>query len=170
MDEWLRHFTIVAAGFSLFFMLVFSFSSDADITGRVVDDNSLQYYTSNPQKAADTYNQNIGKVPGFVKTMFGDERINAVLTLDNGTIESFGIITKKGKIVSIQKGFLDNPSLFVKTDEKVLNKFLESGNQVAYIRNALNTKAIDFQATNIKTRVKITTASLMLRTYSAFKK
>lgn len=168
MESWLKHFIMVAAGFSLFFMLVFSFNSN--LTGRAIDDNPLDYYISNPEKAADSYNENIGKVPGFIKTMFGNERINAALTLENGSIESFGIITKKGKVVSIQKGFIDNPSLFVKTDETTINRFLESSNQVAYIRNALNTKAIDFQANNIKTKVKLTAATLLLKTYSKFKK
>lgn len=168
MEDWLKHFTIVAAGFSLFFMLVFSFSSNP--TGRAIDDNSLYYYISNPEKAADSYNENIGQVPGFVKTMFGNERINAALTLDNGSIESFGIITEKGKIAHIQKGFIDNPSLFVKTDEAVINGLIKSDNQLAYLRNAINTKAIEYRAVKIKTKVKTAAANFLLKAYSVFKK
>jgi hypothetical protein len=168
MEAWLKHFTIVAAGFSLFFMLVFSFSSNP--TGRVIDDNPLYYYISNPEKAADSYNENIGQVPGFIKTMFGNERINAALTLDNGSIESFGIITEKGKITHIQEGFIDNPSLFVKTDETVINGLIKSDNQLAYLRNAINTKAIEYRAVKIKTKVKIAAANFLLKAYSIFKK
>jgi hypothetical protein len=168
MEDWLKHFVIVAVGFTIFFILVTSFNSTP--TGRVVDDSPLNYYLDNPDKAADTYNTNIEKVPGFVKTMFGNERINAALMMENGSIESFGIITKKGKIDSIQKGYLDNPSLYVKTNESVVNGFLASENQLEYLRNALDTKAIQFEAVKAKTKLKMGTAMFLFKAYVMFNK
>jgi hypothetical protein len=168
MDDWLKHFIIVAVGFTIFFGLVTSFNSTP--TGRVIDGNPMNYYLNNPDKAADTYNANVDKVPGFVKAMFGNERIDAVLMMENGTIESFGVITEKGKIAFIQKGYLDNPSLYVKTNESVLKEFMASENQLEYLRNALDTKAIQFEAVKIKTKFKTGTAIFLFKSYMLFNK
>jgi hypothetical protein len=161
---------IASAAFALLFMAAFTFNFNPNPTGHVIDDAPLDYYLDNPEIAADSYNENIQHVPGFIKTIFGNERINAELKLDNGSVSRFGIITIKGKILSIQKEGIENASLLVFTNETVISGFISSEDQISYLRNALDTKAIDYKAVRTKTKIKTATGKFLLMVYSWFKR
>ena len=147
-------------------LFVTIFKSESNLTGYIVKGDPFEYYANNPSEVMAEYNSNIENVPGFVKMIFGDERINAEIKLNNGTVMNYGAITKKGMITSIEKRFIGNASLLVYSNESVLRDLIGSENQVDDLKKDLDTKAISYKAIKFKTKTKTFVGKTLLKIFS----
>jgi len=138
------------------------------ITGQIVRNESVVYYLENIGEVKDQYNSNIENVPGFVKKIFGDERVNAELELANGTTVEYYMITEKGVITSLEKGLLDDPTLNVKTKEEVITRILQSENQVQELQKAIDEKEISIEAVGVGMKLKMFFIKLAVKVGSWF--
>jgi hypothetical protein len=111
----------------------------------------------------DNYNDNIDKVPGFVKRILGSERINALVLLENGDQLNISLVTKKAAIESLDYGMLENPTLIIRTTEKTIMDIIAADNPGKRFKEALNNKEITYEAQTFFKKIKWGFNSLFLR-------
>jgi len=65
------------------------------------------------------YNDNLDRVPGTIKRVVGNERINAEVDLSNGsTLHVVARMAADGAVTTFERGRLDHPTLVATTDEE----------------------------------------------------
>lgn len=142
---------------------------ESAITGNIIRNGSLYYYLDNPEKAMEEYNKNIEHVPGFVKSIFGHERINLEVGLENSSKREFGVVTEKGIVISVEKEYLEDATLKVKINDTVINKIIQAEDQVKELQDALDKKEIEYKAVRLKTKAKTFLARVALKISSWFR-
>ncbi len=98
------------------------------------------------------YNQNIGKVPWIVKKIIGNERINLYLTTKAGETIILGGITESARIIQVQLGKTENPTLNIYVTEEAVNKIK---NKEITIEQALENKLVRYESQRVRTSIKI---------------
>ncbi len=99
------------------------------IAGAVVDINNLQ-------KSIDSYNSQIDTAPQVLRTLLGDERVNATILLKNGTTIAWGFETKNAKIVRSQKGGIEDPTIDVYATEDAIHEVENAADPAAAYKEA----------------------------------
>lgn len=108
------------------------------------------------------------ELPGFVKTLFGNERINIKLTINEGQEIVLGLVTEDGKFKQIKIGAVEKPTLNVYGTDKVINEIKDSDNPLAAFRKALDEEKIKYSAIGITKKIKFGVISFSLRVASWF--
>ena len=99
------------------------------------------------EKLVDAYNQNLEKVPEFVKNIFGNERIT--LYIDG---ELFvGLAGEGGKIVEYKKGGIDKPTMNVYTTNDTIDKLIDGDKTLL---EAVKDKSISYQGVGFVNKIK----------------
>lgn len=98
----------------------------------------------------DTYNSNIAQVPGYVRALIGNERINAYLQLNDGTNLTVTATTEKGIIQTLDYGENEKPTLVVSTTEATADSITIAENPGESLRNAIDNKDIKIKAVGFK--------------------
>ena len=117
----------------------------------------------------DSYNSNLDKIPGFVKTILGSERINVVVHLDDDSLLKFQAITKDGSITTLDYGELENATIIVSTSEKVINTIQASSNPVNALELALDNNDIKVEPQTFAKKVEWGMAETIMRIVSWFR-
>jgi hypothetical protein len=128
-------------------------------TGNVVRVPDTKYLLDNSDEVKDEYNANIDNIPGFFKTLFGNEIITLNVKMDDGSDEVLYIKTRKGKITSIDD-VLENSTLLVWADENTIDNISASDDQIKAINKALKDDKLSYEAVSFKTKLKTTLAGL----------
>lgn len=140
--------------------------SDPTYTGNVVRGQNTEYLLNNLDEVKDSYNANIENVPGFFKSLFGNEIIK--LNIDMGNEEEVLYIkTRKGRIVH----FADhngNHTLEVWTDSSTIDHVSTAEDQVRAISAALKEGDIRYEAVNFKTKVKTKVMGVSYKVWNIF--
>lgn len=139
------------------------------ITGAAVYDISKPdgMYEFLRQGAADANSFNY-QIPGFFKTLFGNERIIATITLSSGQVLTVSAVTKDAKVSQFQRGEIDNSTLRVKTDEATIRWIQASPDAAAAGRAAIDDKRIDYEAVTVTNKVVYGSTTLVSRVLSWF--
>ncbi|MEK6902560.1 MAG: hypothetical protein AABX02_03165 [archaeon] len=90
-------------------------------------------------------NADFQQLPGPVLTLFGNQRIRLDLTLDDGTIETIGIVTVNNSIQTLTRYAPSNASLGVQTDEETVNTIAMADNKASAFVDAVNTGKLKYQ-------------------------
>ena len=106
----------------------------------------------NIQQLKAEHNQNLEKVPWIVKKIIGTERINLHLTTNTQEIIIIGATTESAKILSIQKGEIQDPTLKIYVTENTINRVKD---KVITIQQAIETEEIRFESQRIRTSIKL---------------
>lgn len=168
----LKKRTIIIA-LILIFILTVLFSSNYRFspTGMVVSDvYNLDYVLNNLNEFKDKYNSNIDKVPGFVKIMFGDEKIDLIITKIDETKVKLSVETKNGLVEKATTEQFDEYTLNVWVDERTINEIIESEDQIMRLKQALDNEEIKYEALTFKTSLKTGISKIILTIYSWFAK
>ena len=132
--------------------------------------------TSYTQKSG-LIKKNFGKNPsqfkgtelsGFVKTLFGNQKINIHITQENKKTIILGLITENGKVKEFSEKQLTNPTINLYGTEKTLNKIQSSKKPLAALKTALDTKEITYKTTGIGNKVKFSIVKLFITIGSGF--
>ncbi len=99
------------------------------------------------EKLVEAYNQNLEKVPGFVKNIFGNERINLYI---DGEI-FVGLSGKKGEIVEYEKGGIIKPTMNIYTTGDTIDKLID-GNTT--LLDAVKDKSINYEGVGFFGKIK----------------
>ncbi len=94
-----------------------------------------------------TYNQNLDKVPGFAKSLFGNERID--LYIDG---EKFvGIIGSGGQIIEYKEGGIEKPTMKIYTTSDTIGDLIN--NETSLI-DAVKSKSIQYEGVGFFSKIK----------------
>ena len=127
----------------LIFLLTLPISTALN-TNKILDDL---------EKIKNNYNENF-EAPGFFNALFGNEKINLHITLNNKDNLTIGIITKNGKVTLIQEGPIENPTLNAYTTEPVMDKFLYSDNPFIELKTALDNDQLTYKPATFTSKIK----------------
>lgn len=111
-------------------------------------------------------NDNIDQVPGFIRTVFGDERINAAVELKNETNMSVSVITDDARITSFEKGKLDDATMDLWVSETTIEEVLDSSDPAEHVMDAIDDGSIRYETHNIASSVKMGLAKGLMSMYS----
>lgn len=98
-------------------------------------------------KLVSSYNDNLQKVPGFAKKLFGNERIN--LYVDGKLF--VGLAGQNSKIVEYKKGGLDKPTMKIFTTGETISD-LTDGQKT--LLDAVKDKSIQYQGVGFGNKMK----------------
>ena len=85
------------------------------------------------------------QVPSLVKDFFGNERVNLYVLMNDGSVESFGVVMKEARIQSLTRSKLADPTLNVNVSEQaILNVLSASDTEQAFVQ-AIKGKHIQYE-------------------------
>ena len=112
------------------------------------------------------YNPNVHRIPGFVKALFGNEKINAYITLNDGSVLRIGAQTKNGEVVEFQPNEISNPTMIVYTTERTIRGIIDSPVPIRAFQEALAKGDITYRGVGVKTKVKLGIVAVGVKIYS----
>jgi hypothetical protein len=121
------------------------------LAGAVVDLNNLQ-------KSIDSYNSNIDSAPSVLRTLLGDEKVNATIMLNNSSTVAWGFETKNAKIVRAEKGGIENPTIEVYATEDAINRVENAADPVAAYKEAEKSGEVSVKGNTLGARLKLAAA------------
>jgi hypothetical protein len=156
---------LMIAGLFLFVSENYKFSP----TGMVVAEiSNAEQALGNLDTSRDLYNNNIERVPSFVKTIFGNERLNVTVTRDNGNLDHVSIETENGLITTITRGSFDAYTMDMRVSEKTINDIAGSNDQASQLKQALDNGEITYTPRTVASTVKTGMAKIFLTIMSWF--
>ncbi|MGC9444707.1 MAG: hypothetical protein ACP5E9_07280 [Candidatus Methanospirareceae archaeon] len=101
------------------------------------------------------YNENVDNIP-FIKTIASNARIQAEITLNDGSVLVLGIVTDSdARVVSFTKGEITDPTIRAYTTEATVNAILSASNPVVAFQDALKSGAIRFEGVGFSSSLKV---------------
>ena len=89
-------------------------------------------------------------MPQPFKSVFGNERIN--IYIDDLNMNA---VTAEGKLIALQEGLLDDPTMNLYSTEATINKILNSENAGEDLQNALDNKEITYSGVGTGKKIKL---------------
>lgn len=153
----------------IFFILVIINSYNLNYTGNIVKENfNTGYAVNNIDTTVSEYNERFERIPNFVRTMFGNERINLIINMNDNSIKRYSIITKEGKIISYSEDLIDKPSVIITTSEETIDSIASSDNPADEFADAIENKKIEIKSKGVINKLKLFTAKSFLKIRSIF--
>ena len=109
------------------------------------------------------HNKNIDSVSGFLKKLFGYERINLHIKEHSENTKVIGIVTNNALITEIRDGEIEKPSLNVYTDQDAIARILHSKDPMAQLSKELSKKNVTYKAVGIGNKLKYGVAKFALK-------
>ena len=113
----------------------------------------------------DWYNNNTHLVPGFVKSLAGNARINLDIGMKDGSVMKVFIVTENGYITEFDKGSLNDPTAKAKTSEEVVRKIIASDDPVQEVQNAMKSGEISYSGVGFVESMKVEIVKVIVRIY-----
>ena len=156
---------ILLVGLAFFYILD---AYDLTYTGQVIGDKGMSIKSLVEQQDAlkEGYNANIQNVPDFIKTLFGDARVNVNIEQGNKEVIKRKIITKNGKIMNIEEGNHAKPDYQIWTTEAAVNEMLRAEKPISTFTGALSKGDITMKAFGIRAQAKLFAAKIVAKGYN----
>jgi hypothetical protein len=103
----------------------------------------------------ETYNNNLDKIPGFVKRLIGTERINCYVTMNDGTEMKIGAVTKDSAIQELTDKEIGNATLKIYTSEKTILDISSSEKPANMLQEKLRNGEIRYEAIKFTSKAKL---------------
>lgn len=110
-----------------------------------------------------TYNENLDNIPGFVKTIIGNERINVNIQMNDGKQVILGAVTKNAALEELKVGQISDPTLNIYLTESAIQKIGESSNPVDTLEEAIKNDEITYKAVGIFKKMKFGVVSTAVK-------
>jgi len=124
------------------------------------------------QKYVDTYNKQINNVPTVLKSMIGSEKVNIIVTRENGSEFRVGMDIVSGRIEKTVEGGISDPSIIVTTTQSALNEVGKSKDRIAAFKKQADLGQIRFEGkswlANAKIQALLSSTSFLQFGYSLF--
>lgn len=104
------------------------------------------------------YNSNVDKAPAILKTLFGSERVELNIALNNGGLFKVGVETNNGLVVRTVKGGIEDPTIQIQTKEDVIQTISHSSDPIKAFQQAKEAGDISITGNNFFTNLKINVA------------
>ena len=83
------------------------------------------------QKDVANYNSKVDNAPTILKSMLGSEKINLIVTRDNGSIFQVGMDVVSARIERTVEGGYSDPTIIITTTESAINEVVRSKDRIA---------------------------------------
>ncbi|MDD2755872.1 MAG: hypothetical protein PHS80_10135 [Methanothrix sp.] len=124
------------------------------------------------QKYVDTYNKQINNVPTVLKSMVGSEKVNIIVTRENGSEFRVGMDIVSGRIERTVEGGISDPSIIVTTTQSALNEVVKSKDRITAFKKQADAGQIRFEGkswlANAKIKALLSSTSFLQFGYSLF--
>lgn len=107
------------------------------------------------QSLKDVYNENVDKVPGVLKSLFGNERMNVYIEYQEGDDLILGVVTKNGKVVELKKGEISEPTMKVTLKASLIKSVFASQDPAKEFLDAFNRGEIAYEAYSTTKKIKL---------------
>ena len=152
-----------------FFLVVVITSFDLSYTGNIVKDNfNAKELVENTNQVVNDYNQKFENIPKFAKTLLGNERINLLINMNDGSKKELSFVTKEGKIISYEKKPLENPTMLITASESIIDSVSSSSNPSADFAKAIKNKSINIEPKKLKGKIKFSAAKIFIKIREKF--
>ena len=124
------------------------------------------------QKYVDTYNSKIDNAPIVLKSMLGSEKINMIITRDNGSVFRVGMDMVSARIERTVEGGISDPTIIVTTTQSALNEVGKSKDRIAAFKKQTDAGQIRFEGkswlADAKIKAVLSSTSFLQFGYSLF--
>jgi hypothetical protein len=107
------------------------------------------------QKYVDTYNNQIENVPAIIKSLLGSEKINMIITREDGSVFRVGMNMVSARIERTVEGGISNPTIIITTTQNALGEVRKSNDTIAAFRTQTDNGQIRFEGKSWSADVKI---------------
>lgn len=94
------------------------------------------------------------RLAGPIGGLFGNERVNLYVTLEEGESVVIGIISENKKVVSFEEGELTDPTLNAYVTEEILTEIIDSDDSLQTFQEALEENEISYEAVGFSNKMK----------------
>ena len=91
----------------------------------------------------------------MVQSLFGNERINVTILMDDGSVINVGIVTKDGVVQEFVQPSVEKPTVNVRATEKALVAIYNSSNKTFELNNQMKVGGIKYEAIDPITGIKL---------------
>jgi hypothetical protein len=124
------------------------------------------------QKYVNTYNNQIDNVPTVIRSMLGSEKINMIITRENGSVFRVGMDMVSARIERIVDGGYSDSTIIITTTESALNEVGKSKDQIAAFKKQTDAGQIRFEGkswlADAKIKAVLSSTSFLQFGYSLF--
>lgn len=110
------------------------------------------------EKNAAIYNSKIESAPYILTSMLGSEKINLIVTRDNGSVFSAGMDIVSAKIERVVEGGFSDPSIIITTTESAIDDVVLSKDKISEFKKLTDEGRIEFEAKSWIAGAKINAA------------
>lgn len=110
------------------------------------------------ERNAAIYNSKIESAPYVLTSMLGSEKVNLIVTRDNGSVFSAGMDIVSAKIERVVKGGFNDPSIIITTTESTINEVVGSKDKISEFKKMTDDGRINFEAKSWLAGAKIKAA------------
>ncbi len=124
------------------------------------------------QKYVNTYNNQIDNVPTVIRSMLGSEKINMIVTRENGSVFRVGMDMVSARIERIVDGGYSDSTIIITTTQSALNEVGKSKDQIAAFKKQTDAGQIRFEGkswlADAKIKAVLSSTSFLQFGYSLF--
>jgi len=155
--SFLRH-TILSLAVLLMLLISFADASSLDMPGI--------------QKDVANYNSKVENAPFILKNMLGSEKIDLIVTRDNGSVFRVGMDMVSARIERVVDGGYSDSTIIITTTESALNEVGKSKDQIAAFKKQTDAGQIRFEgkrwSADTKIKALLSSTSFLQFGYSLF--
>jgi hypothetical protein len=107
------------------------------------------------QTGSNGFNDQIDKVPEFLRGLLGTERVNLKIILENKNILRTGFKFENGKITGATKGGLRNPTIIITATERAMRRNERSSEPLAVLQKERRIGGIAIAGQNMGAQLKL---------------
>jgi len=107
------------------------------------------------QRYVDSYNNQIDNIPAVVKSMLGSEKINMIITREDGSEFRVGMDMVGARIERTVEGGISDPTIIVTTTQNALSEVGRSKDRIAAFKTQTDAGQIRFEGKNWLADAKI---------------
>jgi hypothetical protein len=124
------------------------------------------------EKHAAIYNSKVASAPYVLTSMLGSEKVNLIVTRDNGTIFRAGMDVVSARIEHIVPGGYNNSTIIVTTTQSAINQVVGSKDKISTFKNLTDQGKISFETNSwvseIKLKAVLSSTSVLQFGYNLF--
>ncbi|MDD4650613.1 MAG: hypothetical protein PHQ34_00120 [Methanothrix sp.] len=124
------------------------------------------------QKYADTYNKQIENVPSVLKSLIGSEKVNIIVTREDGSNFQVGMDIVSARIERTVEGGISDPTIVITTTQSALGEVIKSTDRIAAFKSQTDAGQIRFEGkswlANAKIKALLSSTSFLQFCYGLF--
>lgn len=109
------------------------------------------------QQLKQAYNNNTAEIPPVAQEIIGDQEVNMEVGNQSYLMELAGV-----KMVKLQRGELEDPSLEVNAEKDALKEIMSSENPRETLNQELQEEGIDYRAYGLMNRIKFSLLEIVI--------